>query len=206
MNNVSIFPIFVLKLQSRKVWVFILHFLESWVIKYYTLHEKWRFSLIISSVNLTKSAASCGFGHIYWRNPWWEISFLVQWQVEFCPACLFWCSWCISHLIMRRFSWKTVAPEYQMLSLSSTLLTYNWRTVDRCGRWMLMRWMNYQYQCLEGHRNVYLFKFSHLDDFFLVFSLNSLLMFFWMNAFANSHLVISWTAPTAVDRKSAITI
>ena len=58
------------------------------------------------------------------------------------------------------------------------VLTYNWRTVDRCGRWMLMRWMNYQYQCLEGHRNVYLFNFSHLDDFFLVFSLNCLLMFF----------------------------
>ena len=130
MNNVSIFPIFVLKLQSRKVWVFILHFFESWVIKYYTLHEKWRFSLIISSVNLTKSAVSCGFCHIYWRNPWWEISFLVQWQVEFCPACLFWCSWCISHLIMRRFSWKTVASEYQMLSLSSEYQMLFWLTIE----------------------------------------------------------------------------
>ena len=22
---------------------------------------------------------NCGFGHIYWRNPWWKTSFLVQW-------------------------------------------------------------------------------------------------------------------------------
>ena len=33
------------------------------------LHRKWSFPLRISSVNVTKSAGSCGFGHIYWRNP-----------------------------------------------------------------------------------------------------------------------------------------
>ena len=22
---------------------------------------------------------NCGFGHIYWRNPWWKTSFLAQW-------------------------------------------------------------------------------------------------------------------------------
>ena len=31
--------------------------------------KKWSFPLRISSVNVTKSAVSCGFGHIYWRNP-----------------------------------------------------------------------------------------------------------------------------------------
>ena len=30
-----------------------------------TLHKKLRFPLRISSVNMTKSAVSCGFGHIY---------------------------------------------------------------------------------------------------------------------------------------------
>ena len=30
--------------------------------------KKWSFPLRISSVNVTKSAVSCGFGHIYWRN------------------------------------------------------------------------------------------------------------------------------------------
>ena len=34
-----------------------------------TLHKKWSFPLRISSVNVTKSAVSCGFGHLYWRNP-----------------------------------------------------------------------------------------------------------------------------------------
>ena len=34
-----------------------------------TLHKKWSFPLWVSSVNVSKSADSCGFGHIYWRNP-----------------------------------------------------------------------------------------------------------------------------------------
>ena len=34
-----------------------------------TLHKKWSFPLRISSVNVTKSVVSCGFRHIYWRNP-----------------------------------------------------------------------------------------------------------------------------------------
>ena len=42
------------------------------------LHKKWSFPLRISSINVTQSAVSCGFGHIYWRNPQWKISFFVQ--------------------------------------------------------------------------------------------------------------------------------
>ena len=33
------------------------------------LHKKWSFPLRISPVNVTKFVVSCGFGHIYWRNP-----------------------------------------------------------------------------------------------------------------------------------------
>ena len=33
------------------------------------LHKKWSFPFKISSVNVTKSAVSFGFGHIYWKNP-----------------------------------------------------------------------------------------------------------------------------------------
>ena len=36
--------------------------------KQLTLHKKWSFSVRISSVNVTKSAVSCGFSYIYWRN------------------------------------------------------------------------------------------------------------------------------------------
>ena len=45
----------------------------------YTLHKRWSFLLRISSVKMTKSAENLGFGHIYWRNPSWKVSFFVQW-------------------------------------------------------------------------------------------------------------------------------
>ena len=35
----------------------------------HSLHKKWSFPVRISSVNVTKSAGNCWFGHIYWRNP-----------------------------------------------------------------------------------------------------------------------------------------
>ena len=38
-----------------------------------SMHKKWSFSLRVSSVNVTKSAGNCGFSHIDWRNPSWEI-------------------------------------------------------------------------------------------------------------------------------------
>ena len=44
----------------------------------YPLHKKRKFPLRISSVNVIKSAVSCRFGHIYWRNPSWKTSFYVQ--------------------------------------------------------------------------------------------------------------------------------
>ena len=40
-----------------------------------TLHKKWSFQLRISSINVTKSVVSCGFGHIYWRTLKWKTSF-----------------------------------------------------------------------------------------------------------------------------------
>ena len=43
-----------------------------------TLHKKWSFPLRISSVNVTKSAGSCAFGHIHCRNAYWKTSFFVQ--------------------------------------------------------------------------------------------------------------------------------
>ena len=34
------------------------------------MYKKWSFPLGISSLNVTKSTGNCGFGHIYWRNPY----------------------------------------------------------------------------------------------------------------------------------------
>ena len=42
------------------------------------LHKKWSFPLRISSVNVTKSAENCGFGHMYWRNHQWKTWFLCS--------------------------------------------------------------------------------------------------------------------------------
>ena len=40
--------------------------------------RKIKCSLRISSVNVTKSAWNCGFGHVYCRNAEWKTSFFVQ--------------------------------------------------------------------------------------------------------------------------------
>ena len=37
--------------------------------EHFTLHKKCSFPLRISTVNVIKSAISCWFGQIYWRNP-----------------------------------------------------------------------------------------------------------------------------------------
>ena len=47
----------------------------------YPLHKKRSFPLRVSSVNVTKSTVFCGFGHIYWRNPYRKTSFFLQWSL-----------------------------------------------------------------------------------------------------------------------------
>ena len=42
------------------------------------MDKKGSFPLRISSINVTKCAVSCGFGHIYWRNPQWKTSFFER--------------------------------------------------------------------------------------------------------------------------------
>ena len=62
-------------------------FVDTTIIHWLFFHKnpKWSFPLRISSVNVTKSAGNCGFGHIYWRNPSWKTPFFVQWiQVSSC--------------------------------------------------------------------------------------------------------------------------
>ena len=56
-----------------------------WHVKCFHCTKKLNFPLRISSVNVTKSTFSCGFGYIFWRNPSWKTSIFVQ--------CLFpiWC-------------------------------------------------------------------------------------------------------------------
>ena len=61
----------------------VLNFNKFWTIDFIkqTLHKKLSFPLWICSTNVTKSAISCGFGHIYW-NPQWKTSFFVHWKIS----------------------------------------------------------------------------------------------------------------------------
>ena len=52
-----------------------------------TMDEKWIFLLRISSVNVTKSTVSCGFGRIYWKNPQGNLQFLCG------VSCFFYFCW-----------------------------------------------------------------------------------------------------------------
>ena len=45
-------------------------------------HKEGSFPLKISPINMTKTAVSCGFGHIYWRNPQWKTSFFAHWKIS----------------------------------------------------------------------------------------------------------------------------
>ena len=63
----------ILFLKSKQLSHIFLHsrlsLLSAFVaLIFISLHKKWTFSLIISSVNVTKSAGNCGFGYIYWKN------------------------------------------------------------------------------------------------------------------------------------------
>ena len=73
------------------LWLFICGaFLRTWLLLFFklsrlwriwilsTLHKKQSFPLRISSVNVTKSAGNCRFGHIYWRNPNRRLHFLCS--------------------------------------------------------------------------------------------------------------------------------
>ena len=46
--------------------------------------KKGSFPLRIYSLNVAKSAESCGFGHIYWINLYWKTSFL--WSERSCKV------------------------------------------------------------------------------------------------------------------------
>ena len=63
------------KILMTLMWT---HFMKF---NYITLHKKWSFPLRIFSVNETKSAGICGFGHVCLRNPSWKTSFFVQCQL-----------------------------------------------------------------------------------------------------------------------------
>ena len=94
------------------------------------MHKKWSFPLRIFSVNVTKSAVCCGFGHIYWRNPKWKTSFFVQ-----CTLFTFFdwfhpCGWIklTQAQYIWVFSWNLVQAKVRNLTLftcwNSTMIDF----------------------------------------------------------------------------------
>ena len=85
------------------------------------------FSLRISSVNVTKSA-----GHIYWRNPWWKISFFVQWKVGnyFRKTFLsyFFCWYSFAKMYIRSIissSWNSFCQKYNIFKTQCLLDSFS---------------------------------------------------------------------------------
>ena len=70
------FPIVKGLRLDRWVWKFKLIMQVNHYKTSITVQKKWSFPLRISSVNVTKSAVSWGFDHIYWRNPSWKTALL----------------------------------------------------------------------------------------------------------------------------------
>ena len=79
----ALFLVFLLLTLTAECWLRNLLLYSHWAdisahSEIYPLHKKWSFPCRISSVNVTKSAVFCGFGHIYWRKPSWKTSFFLQ--------------------------------------------------------------------------------------------------------------------------------
>ena len=71
-----------------------------------TLHRRWSFTFRISSVNVTKSAENCGFGHIYWWNPSWKTS--TSCKKECTPGSVAWVNLWRNLFVMIRMRRKVV--------------------------------------------------------------------------------------------------
>ena len=91
------------------------------------LHKKWSFSLRISSVNVTKSAGKCRFGHIYWGNPSWETLFFVQ------------CSFSQRSFIVPRVDVRIVRKIARVFSPPNNVAS------DSVGYWLFVFHLKYWY-------------------------------------------------------------
>ena len=71
--SLSTFNSIFTKLIVRNLWcwekIFVFCFIVLKIIMEWITTQKWSFPLRVSSVNVIKSAVSCGFGHISWRKP-----------------------------------------------------------------------------------------------------------------------------------------
>ena len=76
-----------------------------------TLHKKWSFPLRVSSVNVTKSAVSCEFGHVYWKILNGKLHFLCSDKRKIEPT-RFINSYLWDHCFVNNFLWSTIVSFF----------------------------------------------------------------------------------------------
>ena len=69
------------KANNYRCFIHILYFIVS-AAYHSTLHKKWSFPWRICSENVTKSARNCGFGHIYWRSPYFTFCAVLYYMSQ----------------------------------------------------------------------------------------------------------------------------
>ena len=74
------------------------------------MHKKLSSPLRISSVNKIKSKVSCGFSHIYWRNPYRKFHFLCSKIFSFLKWSFIW--WLESMITIRYTCHQKFWKEY----------------------------------------------------------------------------------------------
>ena len=105
-----------------------------------TLQKKWSFTVRISSVNVTKSAGNCGFGHICWRNPLWKILLFVRCNIDISEWSKNGQLGCVNHIKINRNVVETIfinlddeiAGQKKTIACSNQTYTNN-RWIPRAG-------------------------------------------------------------------------
>ena len=130
---------YFLMAASEELYVFFQCILMMLVCFLWYCTKKFSFPLRISSVNVTKSAGNCVYGHIYWRYPQWKASFFVR-----CDRCKI--AWSPRVLIDNYCSIKFYCVSNKVPScLSNEIPVLPWyrnKSIDL--QWELIDWFLYE--------------------------------------------------------------
>ena len=83
--------------------------------------QKLIFSITDFFSKCDQIAVSCGFGHIYCRNPWWKFSFFVQCKIYIWPCFILWNIY--FKLLSKESRSKTLVALHCLLQIFNFLLS-----------------------------------------------------------------------------------
>ena len=105
-----------------------------------SLRKKWCFPLRVSSVNVTKSAVSCGFGHIYWKKSLMEnfIFCTVISSEKITLPSILWLFWILRSVsicenMASKFKWQFLRKKMSWPNVISILFVpwLHWKNLPR---------------------------------------------------------------------------